>query len=217
MLYQELIDPRITESKQMLYCPGIPGAGKTILSATVIDHLHEQFLSNPDVGVAYLYCNFRRHDTQKAEDLVRNVLKQLASARPALPDSVKTLYSEGRSPSLDRISTALQSVVAEYSKVYVVVDALDECTPSEDCRGRFLARLFDLHSAAGVSIFVTSRLIPDIMEKFEGFASLDIRASKVDVGWYLQGHMSELMPFVASRKDMQDNIVTAISDAADGM
>ena len=201
----------------MLFCPGIPGAGKTILSATVIDHLHAQFRSHPDVGVAYLYCNFRRHDTQKAEDLVRSVLKQLASARPALPDGVKSLYGEGRNPSLDRISAALQSVVAEYSKVYVVVDALDECSPSEGCRGRLLARLFDLHSAAGVSVFATSRLIPDIMDEFDGFASLEIRASGEDVGWYLQGHMGELMPFVASRKDLQEKIVTAISDAVDGM
>ena len=40
-------------SKSTLFCPGIPGAGKTILSAAVIDHLQNNFDEDDD-GVAYV-------------------------------------------------------------------------------------------------------------------------------------------------------------------
>jgi Cdc6-like AAA superfamily ATPase len=202
---------------QMLFCPGIPGAGKTTLSAAVIDHLHQQFRNDPDVGVAYLYCNFRRHGTQKLDDLVGNLLKQLASARPVLPHSVTTLYRDGGRPSLDKLSSALWSVVAEYSRVFVVVDALDECATAERCRVSLMEQLLELNSTTGVNVFTTSRPVPDIVDMFCRFPSLEIRASSEDVGRYLQGHMGELMPFVARSKDLQERIVTAISHAADGM
>ena len=207
----------MTGDKQVLFCPGIPGAGKTILSATVIDHLHTHFRNDPDVGMAYLYCNFQRRSTQGADDLVVNLLKQLASGRPDLPHVVKALHNEGGRPSLDKVSTALRAVVAEYSKVFVVVDALDECASAEGHRERLLARLLDLHSTAGVSVFTTSRSIPDIVKVLGGFPLLEIRATREDVGRYLQGHIGELMAFVARSADLQETIVSAISNAADGM
>ncbi|RYC65108.1 hypothetical protein CHU98_g1079 [Xylaria longipes] len=78
---------------QTLFCPGIPGAGKTILTSIIVDNLHTPFENNPNVGIAYLYCNFRRADDQKAEDLLASVLKQLAQKRNPLPDTVISLYN----------------------------------------------------------------------------------------------------------------------------
>src|ERR1700728_972587 len=65
-------------SKQTLFCPGIPGAGKTILMSIVIDNLITMFGSNENVGIAYIYCNFKQRDVQTAEGLLRSLLKQLA-------------------------------------------------------------------------------------------------------------------------------------------
>ncbi len=213
--------PRMAaDRKAVLFCPGIPGAGKTILSTTVIDHLHAQFRNDPDVAVAYLYCNFRRHAMQKLDDLVNNLLKQLAAARPPLPAAVKALYDnkpKDTRPALDEVFAALRSVAAEYAKVYIVVDELDECTSVEDCRGRLVSNLLGLCSVANIRLFATCRPIPDVVGKFSGFPSLEIQASREDVGRYLQGHMGELMPFVARSQDLQDRIVASIADAADGM
>ncbi len=49
-----------------------------MLSSIVIDYLITRFSNQPDVGIAYLYCNFCRHDEQTAEALLANLLKQLA-------------------------------------------------------------------------------------------------------------------------------------------
>jgi Cdc6-like AAA superfamily ATPase len=65
-------------NKQTVFCPGIPGAGKTILTSIVIDELFTRFGNDENVCIAYIYCNFWRHDEQTAGDLLASLLKQLA-------------------------------------------------------------------------------------------------------------------------------------------
>jgi len=57
-----------------LFCPGIPGAGKTILVSIIIDHL-QRISGGRGIGIAYLYCNFRRVDYQTVEQLIVNLVK----------------------------------------------------------------------------------------------------------------------------------------------
>src|SRR5579862_1194027 len=63
--------------KQTLFCPGIPGAGKTILTSTVVNDLYNRFYNDTAVGIAYIYCNFRSKEKQKINDLLASLLKQL--------------------------------------------------------------------------------------------------------------------------------------------
>ena len=89
--------------KQTLFCPGIPGAGKTILTSIVINDLVTRFQNGLTIGIAYIYCNFRRKDDQKAEDLLASLLKQLlAQERPSLPDIVYIEHLSG-ALYLDRV------------------------------------------------------------------------------------------------------------------
>lgn len=43
---------------QMLFCPGMPGAGKTIMASIVADHLCNKYQHDSNIGIAYLFCNF---------------------------------------------------------------------------------------------------------------------------------------------------------------
>jgi hypothetical protein len=65
----------IEADKQTLFCPGIPGAGKTILTSIVVEALTTRFSNDPMIGIAYIYCNFRRQDEQKINDLLASLLK----------------------------------------------------------------------------------------------------------------------------------------------
>ena len=154
---------------QTLFCPGIPGAGKTILTSFVVDQLITRFRNDERIGIAYLYCNFRRKDEQTAEHLLANLLKQPSQSRPSLPDAVKALHESHKQrqtrPSFDEISSTLQSVAAIYSTVFITVDALDECPLIDGCRDRFLTELFNLQAKAGAKLFATSRFIPEITAK----------------------------------------------------
>ena len=207
--------------KQTLFCPGIPGAGKTILTSIVVDDLFNRFQGDITVRIAYLYCNFRRQNEQKAEDLLAGLLKQLARDQLSLPDSLKSLYEKHKGertrPSFDEISSTLQSVAALCSRVFVIIDALDECRVTEACRTRFLLEIFNLQAKCGANVFATSRFIPEITEKFEGSISLEIRASEQDVRRYVDGHISHLSSFVGRDPDLREEIKTKIAKAVDGM
>ena len=76
-----------------LFCPGIPEAGKTFLTSIVIHDLHERFDGNPEVPVAYLYLNYRRHAEQTIESLLASLLKQLVQERPELLSNLESLYT----------------------------------------------------------------------------------------------------------------------------
>jgi Cdc6-like AAA superfamily ATPase len=118
----------VKTKNQTLFCPGIPGAGKTTLTSIVVYELAKRFRNDRDITVAYLYCNFNRQDEQKLEDLLASLLKQLAQSRP---ENVESLYDQHKAertrPSASEFSTVLQSVAATYSRVFIIVDALDEC------------------------------------------------------------------------------------------
>ncbi|PVH99572.1 purine and uridine phosphorylase, partial [Periconia macrospinosa] len=181
--------------KQTLFCPGIPGAGKTILTSVVVNDLITRFHSNPEVGIAYIYFNFRQRETQKLGDILASLLKQLSQGRSSLPHSVRALYGRHEKrrtrPLLDEISSSLRSVAALYSRVFIVVDALDECQSSEGCRTRFLSEICKLQTETRANILATSRYILDITESFEESASLDIRARDEDVRSFLEKRITE--------------------------
>jgi hypothetical protein len=117
-----------------------------MLTAITIDDLTMRFEHEADIGITYLYCNFRRQDEQKADHLLASLLKQLSQERTSLPDSVKALYEKHKDkrtrPSFDEISRTFQSVVAMFSKVFIVIDALDECRTTDGCGTRLLTEIF---------------------------------------------------------------------------
>lgn len=120
-------------------------------------------------------------------------------------------------PSANEISTALRLVSATYAKVFIVIDALDECQTSDGCRAKLLSEVFDLQKLEAVNILATSRFIPDIVERFAGSASLEIHATKEDVKIYLENHMDLLPRFVPQNSMIREEIASTISDVVDGM
>ena len=210
----------LTQSKQTLFCPGIPGAGKTIMTSVVVNHLNTKFGNDISIGIAYLYCNYKQQQQQKPEDLLISLLKQLVQERPLVPENVKSLYERHENkktrPSFNEISEVLHSIITDYSRTFIIIDALDEYQVS-DGRRKFLSEVFNLQAKAGANLFATSRFIPEIMTEFEGSVLLEIRASDEDVQRYLDGHISLLPSFVLRCLDLQEEIKTEIIKAVDGM
>jgi Cdc6-like AAA superfamily ATPase len=207
--------------QQTLFCPGIPGSGKTILTSIVVRELNIRFRNDRSVGIAYLYCDFRRHDEQKLNDLLSSLLKQLVQEQLSVPDFVKELYDRHKDkrtqPSTEELSGALHYVAVMYSTVFLVVDALDECQHLDECHARFLSAIFGLRDKTGANIFATSRDLLEIKTKFKGSVSFEIRANEEDVRRYLDGHMSRFPGFVDRSAELQEEIKTGVISAVDGM
>ncbi len=206
--------------KQALFCPGIPGAGKTIITAIVIDNLQEQFRGNQSIGIAYIYCNFQRQHEQKAEDMLASLLKQLTHGCSSFPQSVEDLYNRHEKdrtrPSFDEISKTLLLIATEYSRIFIAVDALDECDDSS--RDKMLAEIFALQSRIQISmnIIATSRINDTIQRHFDGFPSLEIYARDDDIQSYV-AMQTELLETDLLDNDIREKIQNGVSKAAEGM
>lgn len=139
-------------TRTILFCPGIPGAGKTIIASIVVDHLHRNFPDNTSVGIAYLYCNFRRQQEQNPRVLLSSLPTHFTQRLPSIPEGLESLYrlhkGAGTLPSSGKISKTLQSVRADYSGSFIIIDALDEY--SKDSRDQFLSEIFKLRAETGV-------------------------------------------------------------------
>jgi Cdc6-like AAA superfamily ATPase len=79
---------------QTLFCPGIPGAGKTVLTSVVVDELQAKFQDNSGIGIAYFYFDFRRREEQRPEKVLASILRQLLQKHASIPDNVKALYDD---------------------------------------------------------------------------------------------------------------------------
>lgn len=113
-----------------LLCHRIPGAGKTMMTTTVVDYLWASQSMDSATGIAYIYLNYRRSEEQTVELLLGNVLKQLAFCRGSVWESLQRLYEKSRSQmrsSPEELSDAAQSILQQNSRTFVIIDALDEC------------------------------------------------------------------------------------------
>ncbi|SCV40104.1 related to ankyrin [Fusarium fujikuroi] len=205
---------------QTLFCPGIPGAGKTILTSIVIDSLEALFSSDKTVGIAYVYCNFQRQNDQTAKDLLASLLKPLLQSLPAMPDSVKPLYEQHRTkespPSLEDVSSNLLSTAKLFSRVFIIIDALDECRATDGTRTKFLEEIFKLQLHSKANVFATSRPIPEVKDQFQTSITLEVRATDADVERFLRGQMPQMPGFFRQQR-LEELVIGEIIRSVEGM
>ncbi|KAF9885377.1 hypothetical protein FE257_012995 [Aspergillus nanangensis] len=204
--------------QQLLFCPGIPGAGKTMISSIVVDHLHRVFRNEKRVGIAFAFIGYQ---TQMSYlDLLRGLLKQLIP-NPA-PDEVIGLYEyhtqKGTRPSLDEIFNTLCTVIRHFSRTFIVLDGLDEIPASDGVRSRIVTGLFNIQDAVCANIAVTSRPISGIVESFQRRSiRRDIRATDDDVHRFIDDEILTFEPWIREADGLKRNITDAVVKATDGM
>jgi hypothetical protein len=205
---------------QTLMCRGVPGAGKTILASIVIEDLRTFSLEKSNIGVSFIYCDYKLRHEQTGAMLLTSLLKQLVAGWSTLPDHIQKLYNDHgmgtRSLSFEDVRATLRSVTSLYSRVFVVVDALDE---GEDHHlTTFFSEVFCLQKKFGVNVITTTR--PAVTERlgelFKGALEIEISAKDEDVQRYVEEHMHEL-PSCISKGRLKDDIKTKILDCVDGM
>ncbi|CAG9991613.1 unnamed protein product [Clonostachys byssicola] len=207
-----------------LYCPGMPGAGKTMIASIVVDDILRVHRDDPTLGIAFIFCNFQRNEQQTTEMLLCSLLKQLVGLLPTPPQQLDDLYDTHRKlrtrPSVPELSKLVQIVLGSFSRAFVIVDALDECQNSDASRDRFLNAFFDMQASTGVNIFLTSRTIPEIenmLREERGALKLEIVAEQDDMKKYIRGRMSELPEFIRNDLTLRQEIIMGISSSAKGM
>jgi hypothetical protein len=193
------------------------------MASIVIEHLVKLFptetLFQHKTGVAFVYCEYKMHDEQKAIGLLTALLKQLLKQQQSIPDHIEAMYKSYRlhdmRPTLKDIKKALFDVIKWYTKVFIVVDALDEC--GDVARHELLSQIRIFQEQSQTKLMATSREIGLITQTFDADIRLKIEASSEDVEQYLESHMSGLPNFVAFNPDLKKDVKLGIIKAVRGM
>ena len=146
-------------------------------------------MSEYSIGVAAIYCNFKENDTQTLENLFASLCMQLISNSHPLTKALVDLYDSHHStkkrPNLEEILKVLGEVIESLSKVYLILDALDEC--SLEVRNPFVQRLKSMRSTA--RMLVTTRPIDNIVQEFTKESPIEIRANPSDLEKYIKSRI----------------------------
>lgn len=158
---------------------------------------------------------------QTPVNLLASLFTQLSQARNSLSNDAKELYHDhldyGTRPKLSEISALLQSEITRFSKIFVILDALDECS-GEGPRTSFFSELQCLQPK--VNLLVTSRFFDTIARKFEGKRQLEVVASDQDVRKYVSGRISRedrLLRHIQKDAALLEHITETIVQNAESM
>ncbi|KAJ7679574.1 hypothetical protein B0H17DRAFT_944103, partial [Mycena rosella] len=166
-----------------LWCRGRLGAGKTVLASMVVEHLITKS-KRQNIGVACIYLNHKETHVHSPLNLLASIWRQLVFDR-YISYLAQKLYEanfeKGTRPSLEEIQAVLFSVVTDWVKVYVVVDALDEYP--EDERHILLENLAVMGPT--VNVMLTSRSHISLSTPIPNLGIIEIRANEKDVQKYL--------------------------------
>ena len=144
----------------VLWVKAIPGSGKSVLAASLVSHIAEQF----DAPVLFFFFRQTITANQKPQSLVRDWLSQLLKDSPLIQHSLIRLIKNHRSldtVSFEELWRVLISALRLCHRVYCVADALDEMDLDNEV---FLTALIRLgqESPASIKVFVTSRPVPHV-------------------------------------------------------
>jgi hypothetical protein len=204
---------------KILWCWGVPGAGKTVLASIIIDHLVNEFKTD-NVGLAWVYIDYREQDLQTMETLFADLLRQLVQTRGKISDSIiKSVGVSWREakPSLGEYQTLLQEELAQFRKTFVIIDALDEL-PTKSLRKVLISELRRLDPA--IHLLVTSRPLQDVGDMLGNECQIEIRARNEDVILYLESLVQgsdNLRGHIEADPSLQDFMKNFVSQSADGM
>jgi hypothetical protein len=212
----------VTHDTQTLLCPGIPGAGKTIISSVVAGYLGrlqlDKHSSTEMIGVACLFCEYERRQEQTPQAMVATLLRQLAEQSGRVLESVRRryhLYESKTKPSLHDTFSLLSDSIPKFQKVYLVVDALDECERAV-C-SELLSLLHDLQKKTGVRIMATSRHFSNLPWLPSEYEVLEVKAHEEDVLKVLDDRIQKVPRWARVSPELRSKVKTELVRAVDGM
>ncbi|KAJ7488007.1 hypothetical protein FB451DRAFT_1025328, partial [Mycena latifolia] len=197
------------------------GAGKTVLASIIVHHLRETLRLPENTGVAVIYLNHKENEIQSPSNLLASLWRQLVFRR-VISMEVQQLYEKHREPrtrpSLADFHRILSSIVAEYSKVFLIVDALDEYP--EDNRKILLNNLSNL--GPNINLMLTSRPHINLSAAFNDSdtQTLKIRAKADDMGRYVIAQINkseQLSKHLEVHPGLREQVASLCVARSDGM
>jgi hypothetical protein len=166
------------------------------------------------IATIYVYLDYKQQSQQTPLMLMSTLLKQLIQRRTTNLDNVKVMYQRHENrhtrPTLDDIVEILEVEISKHSKVFAIVDGLDELPEEDGARSEFLTAVKSL--AGPINLLVTSRDLPSILLYFEEATHLTIHADDNDVRRYVGRRIPLWYP-----RNLRQTVVDKIACSTAGM
>lgn len=216
-----------TAATSRLWLHGIPGCGKTILSSTIIEHLLQHCENDVRKVTVYFYFDFNDSQKQNPELMLRSLLRQLLQCLAVTHKDVDALFlsckNGKKQPSLHELLDVMPKVMRQFAHVYIVLDALDECTQRSELMSMLESVIrwkLDM-----VHLLLTSRKERDIEMSLESHIKKDDVVSlqrdivNEDISRYVQNRLHEDKALAKWNKNagIRQEIETALMSRAGGM
>ncbi|KAL9078644.1 MAG: hypothetical protein Q9157_002443 [Trypethelium eluteriae] len=199
----------------ILYCPGIPGAGKTMIASIVADHLIRGAGGESSI-VLSAYYDYKDTANQQTSKMVAGLLKQAIRISSAVEKPMKNLHNilvKG-TPTIEDLGESLVSILNGFRQTYIVVDALDECY-DQASRKKYLRFLEQLKkNCSGVRLFLTSRPDPHVDSLVQG-QRLDIQTIQDDIAKVVDHRIASLDISIPS--DLANRAREKVTRSTNGM
>lgn len=212
-----------TGAVSLLWMYGKAGCGKTILCSTAIEDIRIASEHDADTAFAFFYFSFSDERYQSDSDLLRSLVAQLGWREPGL-SMLRQAYGDAKRsvPGPDELERIFLASTRSCSKVYLLVDALDECPEDHDTRQSVLARIERLsQDAPNLRILATSRELDKIRKSMEALVAepllVTTRAVDDDIELYLAKEISRDRSLCDLSLETRTLIESTIASQADGM
>lgn len=205
------------------------GTGKSFLTSMVIDHLLKT--QEPTEGLAFYYCERRGQSFQISDDVIRSLLRQLACPpekefpNRKIHKDLQSLFAGMKDQEtqleIDTCKEYLHRSVNWYSRITVVLDALDECDKSSRHELFKIINFFSTQSGHSIRVFVSARPEPDIMacfEKFPVIATENLGVQK-DIKSFIRNRITYLWDnsWTSISKEVQTETIDTLTEKSNGM
>ncbi|KAF1963678.1 ankyrin [Byssothecium circinans] len=205
------------EEHGLLWIKGIPGSGKSVVAAHIIDEL-----SRAHPGIPILYFFFRQIIDANHEPvaLLRDWLDQILMYSPPLQKALKEIWKGDRtisSLSMEDLWKHLRlGLSGLQGKAFCVADALDEMDQGND---EFLKSLAVLGQwwPEKVKVLMTSRLVPSIEIPLRRKKALHIRLDETEVDVDISSYVAHGLNSSTIAADDRELIREAIPGRANGL
>ena len=183
--------------------------------------------------MAFYYFDFRDTDKQNRRGLLSSLLCQLCAVSDPCYEILSRLYSAHargtREPSDKALAKCLMDMLQldEQPAIYIIIDALDECSNSSGMptpREKVLEFLEDLidYELPNIRLCVSSRPEFDIRNVLEPLASFrvslhDETGQKKDIQDYVSAIVHSDRKMRKWRAPEKQLVIDTLSDRADGM
>ncbi|KAJ7613773.1 ankyrin repeat-containing domain protein [Mycena polygramma] len=203
---------------QTLWCQGIPGAGKTVLASLIMNTLRLETESQ-NIGVGVIYLEYRETDVPSPSRLLAALWRQLVIGKPISP-VLEHLYGKHREPrtrpTIAEDDTVLRSIIPEYSKVFILVDGLDEYPEKQ----RDILLAYICAWGPSVNLLLTSRPHITIGHIVSSYGTIEIQATEDDIRKYLDSQISKssrLSKHLSNSPALHQELEATVVERSDGM